>query len=140
MGDTVQRPGVEYTLEAFAQAEYNTWDAFVKYQKARDDFEILKDTKKDYLAGIMTDISNQTTEKLSESSLERMARSSEKWKKYNKGFHESVREYGNHSVRYFSRVRMWETIQSGLSYKKKEIERLFKKALLNINMKYYGFK
>ena len=112
-----------FTLEGFRRANEQTSDAFRKYQKAKDDLEILKDAKKDYLALCMTKV-DKSSEKLSEAKLERLARTSDEWIEFMKGFDDAVREVGRCGVEYSNALRKWETIQSGLSYQKAELKGL----------------
>lgn len=117
------RQKVEFTLEAFAKAEYGCHEAFQQYQKAQDNLDIIKEHGKDYLAVIMTKL-DKSEEKLSESKLERLARSSKEWDVYREGLAQATKEAGEARVRYFSYVRYFECIQSGLAYKRTELRSL----------------
>lgn len=124
MTEKKKRQPVEYTLEAFAKAEHWCWLAQKKMQESLDDADILKENSKDVLAQIMTDIENTDPEKKwAATELERLARSSEKWKKYREGQFKAQYQAGVDKVKYQSAVRYWETIQSGLSFKKTEMKR-----------------
>ncbi len=112
-----------FTLEEFSEASQETSDAFRLYQKAKDDYEILKDSKKDFLALCMTQVPSDG-ERLSESSRERLARISDEWLVFMQGEQEAVRGLGRAGVQYFNALRKWETIRSGLSYKKAELKGL----------------
>lgn len=117
------RQKVEFTLEAFAKAEYGCHEAFQEYQQAQDSLDLLKEHAKDYLAILMTKL-DRPEERLSESKLERLARSSKEWSDFRLGLAEATREAGTARVRYFSYIRYFECIQSGLSYKREELRRL----------------
>lgn len=116
------RPKVEYTLEAFANAEYGCHEAFKEHQEAQDNLDILREHSKDYLAQLMTDLDDGS--KISETKLERLARSSYKWKEFRKGVDEATRQAGIAKVRYYSYIRHFDCIQSGLSYRKEELKKL----------------
>lgn len=117
------RKRVEFTLEEFANAEFYCWQLFKEYQKAQDDMDILHEHGKDYLETIKTEI-EVGEEKLSESKLERLARFSSKWSEFRRGEFEAIRVAGEAKAKYFSAVRYFEAIQSGLAYKRTELKRL----------------
>src|SRR3972149_3414601 len=115
----MERPKLEYSLEYFSQAEEWCWKAFKLYQKAQDDTDILHDSAKDLLAGIMSNL-DKPEEKISESKLERLARDSQEWRTFQVGKHAAIQKAGEGKVKYCSALRLWETIQSGLSFRKEE--------------------
>lgn len=119
------RVKVKFDLDTFAKAEHWTWQAFVAYQEAADDLEIIESHAKDMLAKIMTDIRKASKElKISEAALERMARASEEWEVYQTGHEEALKKAGKLKVKYKSAERYWDTIQSGLAFKRAEIKKI----------------
>ena len=113
----------KFTLEAFAQAEHWVWEAFKVYQTASDNYEVKKDLAKDILASIMSDL-DRPMEKVSEAKLERMARATDKWQKYKDELKALLIAFGEAKVKYLSTVKHWDTIQSGLAYKRVEMKKL----------------
>ena len=119
----MERQQVKFTLEEFANAEFWCWKAYQHYQKAQDDADILHEHGKDYLEAIKCEL-DTTGEKIPETKLERLARASDKWKKFREGQFEAQRLAGEAKVKYFSAVRYFDAIQSGLAYKRSELGRL----------------
>lgn len=119
----MERKQVTFTLEEFANAEFYCWKAYQQYQKAQDDMDILHEHGKDYLEAIKNEL-DSTGEKIPETKLERMARSSDKWKQFREGQFEAIRIAGQAKMKYYSAVRYFDAIQSGLAYKRSELGRL----------------
>jgi hypothetical protein len=100
---------------------------------ARDvaDLEEIKEHRKDVLASIKTRIEEEHGGAISEVKLERLARASEEWKSFRGGDFEAVRaaiEAGFNEKKGRLRIRNaerhFEAVQSSLSYRKKELERI----------------
>ena len=121
----MSRPRVEFTLEAFTKAEWWVWQAYQDYQKVSDDLDIIKEHSKDMLAKIMSDIENtDPSVKLSEAKLERLARASTVWAEFKKGYAAAIQLHGEAKVKYYSAVRFFDCIQSGLAYRRTEMQRI----------------
>ena len=121
--DQLKRPKVEYSLEAFRDAEHYCYLAFKEFQKASDDLDILNDASKDILAVSMSEL-DKPEEKISEAKLERMARCSEAWKIHKRGLTAAIQIHGRAKAKYYSWVRAFDCIQSGISYRKAELQKL----------------
>jgi len=111
---------VIYDLDEFSNAFNYFWKTYKDYQKAQDDADIIKETAKDFLASVMSELGQDR----SEVKLERLARGSEKWKEFRKGQFTAMRIAGEKKVKYFSALRYFDTIQSGLAYKRAELQKL----------------
>lgn len=117
----MDRKKVEFTLDELKNAEYFCWKAYVLYQAARDDADILHETGKDLLKSLMNALN---VEDNSEARLERIARSGEAWKTHRLAEYEAILKAGILKVKYDSAVRYWDTIVSGLAYKRAELTKL----------------
>lgn len=116
---------VEYTLETFAEAEYRCRQLHHKYQAAADELKIIETHEKDILADIKIKIAiNEPNVKWSEAKLETHARASKEWKQFRLGQEEAIRAAGAAKAKYYSAVRYFECIQSGLAYKRTELSRI----------------
>ena len=106
------------------QASYSCSKYEKEYQNLKDDLEILKETAKDFLDAIKTRFEETLKEKTPESKLERLARASEEWKTFRKGYYSAIKAAGIASVKYSSSKRHWDTIQSGLAFKREELKKI----------------
>ncbi len=87
--------------------------------------KIFESVSKDFLASLKMEIRSQfKEEKFSESELETRARADERWKEFRKEEILFLKEAGRRQIRYESCQRRFEAARSGLSLKKKEMERL----------------
>lgn len=118
----IERKLAEFTLEAFSMAEYFAWKADRDFQAADEEWEFLKEHGKDLLAALMT--KEKGTEKISETALERLARSGQEWRSHRDGEHAARKK--RNELRFKSRAaeRYWATIQSGLAFKRSDLKRL----------------
>jgi len=138
-GESIKRKLAEFSLEAFAQAEYFCWKADKQLWAADEEYELLKEHGKDLLALLMTEIHDtpgtyevnkamqikelSPPKKTSETALERLARSSDKWRLHRDGEHAARKK--RNELRFKSRAaqRYFDTIQSGLALKRAEMGR-----------------
>lgn len=125
MTTSPSRPKVEYTTDCFTDAEHWCWVGFKKFQKASDTLDILKEHSKDYLAVLMTQKELERPDiKLSDTKLERLARAGDAWKKNREEYADAVQKYGEARVTYYTAVRFWDTVQSGLAYNRESLKKL----------------
>lgn len=120
--EKIERILAEFNLTAFSKAEYFCWKADRDFQVADEAWEYLKEHGKDLLAAIMTE--SKGTEKISESALDRLARSSKKWRTHRAGEHAARKK--RNELRFKSRAaqRYFDCIQSGLAFKRSDLKRL----------------
>lgn len=120
----IERKLVEFSLSAFAKAEYYCWKADRDLQEAREEYEFLKEHGKDLLASLMTDIQKETKDKVSEVALERLARAGEKWQQHRAGEHAARKKMNELQFKSRAAQRYFDCTQSGLSFKRAEMTRV----------------
>lgn len=113
----------EFTLEAFAQAEYYAWKADKEFQVAQNEADFLKEHGKDLLASLVTELEAEGDSKVSEAKLERLARSSEKWKTHQRGYFAASQQANLLRAKSRAAQRYFDCIQSGLAFKRSEMAR-----------------
>lgn len=84
--------------------------------------EWLKETGKDLLAKLMTNITTQ--HKMSEAERERIARGSEEWEEFRIGQELAIKAGLLAKIKAQNAQRLFEAIQSALSYRKEEMRKL----------------
>lgn len=116
----------EFTPEYLLKVDEWTRKSHREATKANDDYEILKEIGKDILADLMTKEEKACglEKKTSEVQLERLARGTKEWKEHREAYYQAKKLAGELNVKAKSFQRLWETIQSGMSYKKMEIQRI----------------
>jgi len=112
----------EYTIGDLHEADENCAKASKIWASYVHEVEIVKSTIQDYLAALKMQIRKDFD--VSESELETRARASQEWQKFRKETKEKLRQAGKAKIVYENAHRRWETVRSGLSTRKKEIERL----------------
>lgn len=116
-------PIAEPTIEYLAKADDWATKAADLAIKDMVDAEMLKDTAKDVLAKIMSDLELERGE-TSEVKLERLARSTKNWRDYQYGKHEAIQKALRAKVRANNAERHFRTVQSMVSYRKEELSRV----------------
>lgn len=119
----------DYTLEELAKADDWSTKATKLAEEAIATAEILDEQGKDLLSLIMTRHAEEyaaqdTTRKLSEAQLERLARGDPEWKVFRAGQFAARRKMAEMRAKMKNAVRHWETIINGLRYRKAEMERI----------------
>lgn len=107
----------------FPKAEYLFREAVAKHLETDDMYWRLEDMGKDVLANIM-DRLDKLHDKISETKLERLARTHEEWKTYKEGLYAARFERGKAKARFIQAERYWATLQSGLAYKRDEMHHM----------------
>ena len=115
---------IKFSLEAFRQAAYDCEKAEYEYLQAETDADLIKKQGENYLAVLKQTILAGLEQKVSESRLEREARCTESWKVYFKGYEEACRKAATLKAQYKAAERRWETLRSGLSFRREELKRI----------------
>lgn len=116
---------MEYNEEYLSAMDDLAGKAARKYSEYVFQLKIFESLSKDMLASIKMKIRTENLEeKMSESELETRARASEEWKEFRKYEIGLLKEAGIAQIQYESAQRRWETARSGLSLRKKEMERI----------------
>lgn len=105
----------EYTPEELNLAVYQARDAEKEYQKARDEYEILRDSSKDLLSKLMSGLHE---EGMSEIKLDRLARSQAMWQEHQDGLKEAKQKLGEANVAFSHAKRVVKAMTTGISFKK----------------------
>lgn len=105
-----------YTPDELSKIVYQIQTAERLFQKAKDGYEILEDTAKDFLASLKNDLSK--LDDLSDVEADRRARGSEEWKVFKKGLHEAKRSLGLVTCDYKHSLRVLDALITGISYNK----------------------
>lgn len=116
-------PKAIFDIEYLAKADDWACRAASKAFEAVSISEALKENSKDLLAKIMCSL-DVDDKKLSESKLERLARNSEEWLTFRKGQILAMQEAIKAKQSATNAERHFETVRSGISYKKAELSRL----------------
>ena len=115
---------MDFTPEHLAKAA--TWATQVA-DKAVEHIamlESLKEAARDMLSSLMSEIDMGLEKKMSEAQLERLARGTKKWAEFQNGRNEATKKALEWKVKVKNGERYWATCQSGLSYRKSEMERI----------------
>ena len=107
--------------DEFPIAEHMFREAVADYLVADDEFWVLDKMEKDILDQIKDKIDKEEPEKISEVKLERLARNHTEWKEYKEELYAARRNRGQKKVRYVQADKYWQTLQSGLAYKRDEM-------------------
>ena len=114
----------EFTLEYLTKADDWACRAAEKAVEAIATADALKEHSKDLLAAIMCRLDRDGTIKLSESKLERLARNTVEWKTFRSGQVSAMQEAVKAKQSATNAERHFETVRSGISYRKAELSRL----------------
>lgn len=116
---------IAFTPEYLARVDHWAQQATTEALLAEEEANILKETGKDLLASLMTEIAIRSPDaKISETSLERQARTMPRWETHRNGQFAAMRKAVDAMLRLRNAERHWATIQSGLSYRKQEMARI----------------
>ena len=108
---------LDFTPETLNKIVYQLQTVEQDYQKAKDEYEILEENEKDYLATLKVKISSGSAVSNVES--ETQARASEEWKKFKAGKYEAKRKLGQMSMKYKHLLRVMDCVVEGMRYNSK---------------------
>ena len=114
----------DFTPEALTQADYDASKCATEGVEVIAQAEILKELGKDLLSGIKTRLEKEHGKEISETRLERLARSTDEWSNFRRGQFAATKSAMAAKVRSHNAERRFEALQSGLSYRKEELRRL----------------
>lgn len=105
---------LEYIPQTLNAIIYEIQKVEVLYQKAKDEYEILDENEKDFLATLKVEISSR--EDVSNVEAETQARDSQEWKSFKSGKYQAKRSLGEAQARYKHLLRVMEAVKIGISY------------------------
>lgn len=114
---------IRYSLEEFAKVEAAYREKVKEFHSAHAEAEVIKEMSKDVLAQVMKKL-DDAQKKKSVAELERLARCTEEWSEFRSGQWAAIRKEGEKKSSMLAAKTAWDTIQSGLSYKKAELAKL----------------
>lgn len=114
----------EFRPESLIQAAHDAADAATEAVYAMSDLEMVKESAKDLLAILMSEIKADMEGKTSEAELERLARATKTWVDFRDQQKEIVRDGLMAKTKAQNAQRMFDAIQSALSYKKAEMQNI----------------
>jgi hypothetical protein len=109
----------EYTKEELNRVVYETQDAENAYQKAKDDYEILRDSSKDLLAHLC----GKLDQNLPEVKLKRLARTDLEWIKHQDGLAAAKQKLGEASALFSHKKRVLKALTSGMALKREMLSK-----------------
>jgi len=113
----------DYTPEYLSQCDERAAKAAERYQDYVHQKKLFESLCKDMLAALALEIKIKLPE-ASQAEIDMRARASEEWKTFRDAQIEQLREAGKRWIQFENAVRRWETSRSGLSTRKKELERI----------------
>lgn len=108
---------LDFTPETLNKVVYQLQTVEQDYQKAKDDYEILEENEKDYLATLKVKIASGMD--ISNVESETQARSCQEWKDFKNGKYEAKKKFGSMSVKYKHILRVMECVIEGMRYNSK---------------------
>lgn len=105
---------LEFTPETLNKIVYQLQMVEQDYQKAKDEYEILDENEKDFLATLKVKIASGMD--ISNVESETQARASQEWKDFKAGKYEAKKKHGEASVKYRHILRVMECVIEGMRY------------------------
>ncbi len=105
---------LEFTIESLNRVVYEIQKVAIEFQKAKEEYEILDENEKDFLATLKVKISSGVD--ISNVEAETQVRASYDWKVFKEGKYQAKRKLGEVGSIYKHLLRVMNCIERGLSY------------------------